>query len=970
MADRSGNQDNPIKSLTKLEQETSKRKRAEDALRGSEKRLTQIIRGTSIPTFVINDRHIVTHCNSAFENLTGISARDIIGTDKQWLAFYVTKRPVMADLIVDNATEKDMVGYYGSKCKKSTISEGAYEAEAFFSDPWEKGKWLFFTAAPLKDEKGRIIGAIETFLDVTERRRAEEALRNSERRYRTLLDFLPLPVVFFSKDGKVAYLNSAFTESFGWNFEELNGKTIPYLPPGFEDESDPISDPSFRRKSPVTYESKRMTKDGRIVDVSVKETLYSDTEGDHTGKLVILRDITKEKRIARDNEAILRISKSLPEYPDLEELLNFINGEVKRHLQSEGAVLILKDEDVGDLFAVSAAYDATDTQTRVTKSRFAMDQLVAGRVIQTGESMIINDTSDEPELHRKRDQKLGYTTRNLLLVPLKSFDRIIGVLCAINKKEGLFDEEDKNLLNMIAGTVALSIENARFADEIKKAYRINEALLRISTALPEYPDLEELLDYVSSEVKRLLATEGSLVIISDTQTGELYFLGAAYDDPQIQQRIKEFRFSMDQLVAGKVIKTGEPMIINDLVDSPELHQERDKRLGYRTRNLLLMPLRSFDRIIGVLCAINKKQRGFDQADKDLLNMIAGTVSLSIENARFSEEIKKAYREVSALNRAKDKVINHLSHELKTPVSILATNLKILEKKLSDLDEETWRPAMIRAERNLNRILEIQYKAHDIMQNKEYKTRDLLNLLLDQCADELETLVAERFGEAPVVDIIRRRIEEIFCCTDLIPVEIHLSEFISKRLETLKTMFPHRLIDIVYQSESTPSLHLPREILEKIIDGLVKNAVENTPDEGTIEIHVRKEENGTLLVVHDYGVGITRESQEHIFEGFFATQDILDYSSKNPFDFNAGGKGTDLLRMKIFSERYGFQIDLSSSRCRFIPNDSDPCPGRISECIFCKSKKDCHLSGETIFSVHFPDAFSNPSEDSDHPEPEQ
>jgi GAF domain-containing protein len=56
----------------------------------------------------------------------------------------------------------------------------------------------------------------------------------------------------------------------------------------------------------------------------------------------------------------------------------------------------------------------------------------------------------------------------LVLVPLKSSDRMIGALCAINKKEGLFDQTDVEMLGMIAGTVALSLENARFSDELKK----------------------------------------------------------------------------------------------------------------------------------------------------------------------------------------------------------------------------------------------------------------------------------------------------------------------------------------------------------------------------------------------------------------------------------------------------------------------------------------------------------------------
>ena len=109
--------------------------------------------------------------------------------------------------------------------------------------------------------------------------------------------------------------------------------------------------------------------------------------------------------------------------------------------------------------------------------------------------------------------------------------------------------------------------------------------------------------------------------------------------------------------------------------------------------------------------------------------------------------------------------------------------------------------------------------------------------------------------------------------------------------------------------------------EGLPSGLLKNAIENTPDEGRVEIFVKKKGAGTLLEVRDFGVGITSENQIRIFEGFFTTRETMDYSSKNPYDFNAGGKGADLLRIKIFSERYGFKIVLKSSRCPLIPHET-------------------------------------------------
>jgi len=142
-----------------------------------EETLTKIIDGTSIPSFVINKQHKVTHWNTAIEALSGIKKEEIIGTDEQWRAFYTEKRPAMADLIIDGASANEIETYYQSKCRKSPLIDGAYEAEDLFSVPVKGGKWLHFTASPIRNNDGEIMGAIETLEDITERKNAEENLR-------------------------------------------------------------------------------------------------------------------------------------------------------------------------------------------------------------------------------------------------------------------------------------------------------------------------------------------------------------------------------------------------------------------------------------------------------------------------------------------------------------------------------------------------------------------------------------------------------------------------------------------------------------------------------------------------------------------------------------------------------------------------------------------------------------------------
>ncbi|MBA7641930.1 hypothetical protein ES703_49616 [subsurface metagenome] len=140
--------------------------------------LSKIIDGSPIPSFVINKEHKVTHWNTAIKPLSGISGQEIVGTDEQWRAFYAEKRPTMADLIVDGASADEIEAYYLGKYKKSQLIEGACEAEDFLPTLGEEGKWLHFTASPIKSESGEIIAAIETLQDITEEKRLQENMRH------------------------------------------------------------------------------------------------------------------------------------------------------------------------------------------------------------------------------------------------------------------------------------------------------------------------------------------------------------------------------------------------------------------------------------------------------------------------------------------------------------------------------------------------------------------------------------------------------------------------------------------------------------------------------------------------------------------------------------------------------------------------------------------------------------------------
>lgn len=163
---------------TQRELVESERKRASlDTQRVMQQLLSQIVDGDPVPTLVINAEHKVTHWNKACASVTGVPAAEVLRTNRQWAPFYPAERPIMADLIVSGALGDGLERLYKGKYRSSSLIEGAFEAEDFFPQFGSGGRWLYFTAAPLRDSAGRIIGAIETLQDVTERRKAEDELR-------------------------------------------------------------------------------------------------------------------------------------------------------------------------------------------------------------------------------------------------------------------------------------------------------------------------------------------------------------------------------------------------------------------------------------------------------------------------------------------------------------------------------------------------------------------------------------------------------------------------------------------------------------------------------------------------------------------------------------------------------------------------------------------------------------------------
>ncbi|MDD5342880.1 MAG: PAS domain S-box protein [Smithella sp.] len=275
-----------------------------------------IIEGSPIPSFVINNAHKVILWNRACTELTGYSAEDMLGTNNQYKPFYPTKRPVIADLTIDNERE-DLNKYYGVKqIKKSDNVLGAYEAIDYFENLGGRSRFLYFLAAPIYDEKGEIIAAIETLQDISREKEMtrslneyaetlqNELVENIELRRRiedlynylqTIITSLPDKIYEIDENGIINYMSSGLKKG-GTQASDFKGKYfIDFVTPGYEEIV--LSKWQDAKKGIYdSYEIEATGKDGRKHNLLITTSPVTGT----SHFILVQRDITEFKNLEKE----------------------------------------------------------------------------------------------------------------------------------------------------------------------------------------------------------------------------------------------------------------------------------------------------------------------------------------------------------------------------------------------------------------------------------------------------------------------------------------------------------------------------------------------------------------------------------------------------------------------------------------------------------------------------------------------
>lgn len=328
--------------------------------------------------------------------------------------------------------------------------------------------------------------------------------------------------------------------------------------------------------------------------------------------------------------SLIEIIKEINSSHELQETLKLIMREAKNIMRAEASSLMLIDQETRELCFNITTGEAQDILKQI---RIPSGKGFAGAVAASGESLIINDVSNDKRFYQEVDARTNFTTRNLICVPLVVKGRIIGVLQALNKIDSPhFTEEDLAIFTAFSDVAAIAIHNRElFLDMQRKAHEAS-ALYRLSETINFCDTYDDLIRENVAIVSEVMQAKRVSVILKDE--GEfklLYRIGF----PE--------RTSLDRIISGNIL---EHMVrTNAGVFSPHIGQDirfvPSGKSRYGDKSFVAAPLKMKNQIVAFICVTERHGRQpFDFSDLRTLEMMAQQIMENYNHFRLSEEYRK------------------------------------------------------------------------------------------------------------------------------------------------------------------------------------------------------------------------------------------------------------------------------------------------------------------------------------------
>ena len=361
----------------------------------------------------------------------------------------------------------------------------------------------------------------------------EEMIAIEQAFLQMILDSMGDGLVVIGEDAQIEYVNNRLLRMTGYTRSEVFGQEVGML---FHPDDREQLLYSLRKGpgSTMKFDQRLLTKTGEHIPVLLSRSSFANIDPDAHQQVLVVSDLTEQKhreealeRQGQQLRALNRAAGAITSTLSPHEVITQILKAAVEMTTAEGASILLRNaEHPDELRFVAAVGPMSDTMYGL---RVPIGQGIAGWVAREARSQLVPDTNRDERFYRNIDRSTGLTTRSLIAVPLIVSDRVIGVLEVVNKLEGTFDQVDVELLESIAGTAAIAIQNARLFDQTRR--RLNElgTLLDASAAVSSTLDFGSVLELIARRLVDSLQVERCLITAWDRQSNTLNALAEVTD---------------------------------------------------------------------------------------------------------------------------------------------------------------------------------------------------------------------------------------------------------------------------------------------------------------------------------------------------------------------------------------------------------------------------------------------------------
>ena len=328
-------------------------------------------------------------------------------------------------------------------------------------------------------------------------------------------------------------------------------------------------------------------------------------------------------------EMLLKVSKTVMAFETLDEMLESLVEMTTKEVDADRGTIFLNDSETGELYSRVAQGNLK------REIRIMNNSGVAGHVYTTGIGAIVHDAYADERFNRSIDEKTGYTTKNILCVPIKTVrGDVIGVAQMLNKKIGLFTEDDLALLEDMTTQAAVALQSTQLVEQMKKSRLKEMAFFDVISDVTSEIDLGAILGKVMSQATKMLNAERSTLFLNDEKTKELFSkVGEGLG-------VIEIRLPNHLGIAGTVFTSGRTVNIPHAYADLRFNPAFDKKTGYFTRSILCVPVvNKVGKTIGVTQVLNKRGGPFTREDESRLKAFTAQVSISLENAKLFDDVQ-------------------------------------------------------------------------------------------------------------------------------------------------------------------------------------------------------------------------------------------------------------------------------------------------------------------------------------------